>query len=83
MHYISYIGPVWTASPALDPQNLDPNLKKVCQTPSTPLVGLLHQIDGSTPRFTKLVDLLKECSTRSNFGGVERNYPLLSLITQK
>jgi hypothetical protein len=57
MHYISYIGPVWTASPALDPQNLDSNLKKSLPNTFSSTSGSassnrwiypqIHQIGGS------------------------------------
>lgn len=54
--------------------------KKVWQTPPTPLaplIDLLHQIGESALTFTKLMDLLKGCSTRYIFNGVTENYPPL------
>lgn len=37
-------------------------------------MNLIHQNGESAPRFTKLVELIKGCYTRSIFGGVEQNY---------
>ena len=59
------IGLFGTAPPALDPLNLDSDLKKVCQTLSALSVNLLHQINRSTLRFTKLMDVLEGWSTGS------------------